>query len=99
MICSLIGLQKHLQEFHRYDQLGSLMDQIHRLRLSSHTPREIIFELPYTAVKLFGETGFNDWIATCKGLVALSDLVDEVRRAGIDMFREWHRHVTPEEAL
>jgi MoxR-like ATPase len=91
--------KKHLQEFHRYDQLGALMDQIHRLRLSSHTPREIIFELPYTAVKLFGETGFNDWIATCKGLAALSDLVDEVRRAGIDMFREWHRHVTPEEAL
>lgn len=91
--------RKHLQEFHRYDQLGALMEQIHRLRLSPHTPREIIFEVPYTAMKLFGETGFNDWIATCKGLATLSDLVDEVRRAGVDTFKEWRRNSSTEAAL
>jgi len=32
-----------------------------------------------SAVKLFGQTGFNDWIANCKGLACLSDLVEEVR--------------------
>src|SRR5262249_29734585 len=90
--------RKQLQEFQRYDQLGALMDQIHRLRLGTHSPREVIFELPYTAVKLFGETGLNDWIANCKGLATLSDLVDEVRRAGIETFREFRHHTTAEEA-
>jgi len=91
--------KKHLQEFQRYDQLGALMDQIHRLRLSPHTPREIIFEVPYTAMKLFGEAGFHDWIANCKGLTTLSDLVDEVRRAGIDTFKEWRRNTHAEAEL
>jgi hypothetical protein len=80
--------QKHLQEFQRYEQLGALMDQLHRLRRSPSRPREIIFELPYTAVKLFGETGLNDWIASCKGLACLADLSEEVRRAGVETFRE-----------
>lgn len=80
--------QKHLQEFKRYDQLGSLMDQLNRFRLARTTPRELVFDLPYTAVKLFGETGFNDWIANCKGLQTLTDLVSEVRRMGVDAFRE-----------
>jgi MoxR-like ATPase len=80
--------QKHLQEFQRYDQLGALMDQLHRMRVATHTPREIIFELPYTAVRLFGETGFNDYIASFKGLTTLHDLVEEVRRTGLDTFHE-----------
>jgi hypothetical protein len=80
--------QKHLQEFRLYDQLGALMDQINRLRLAPSRPREIIFEIPYTALKLFGETGFHEWIASCKGLTALSDLVEEVRRSGLEAFRE-----------
>jgi MoxR-like ATPase len=90
-----VPTQKHLQEFRRYDQLGALMDQIHRLRLSPHATREVIFELPFTAIKLFGETGFNEWVASCKGLTTLGDLVEEVRRAGLEMFRERrsHRHV------
>ena len=79
--------QKHLQEFKRYDQLGSLMDQVQRLSMSPSTARELIFDLPYTAVKLFGETGFNDWIASCKGLATMSDLVEEVRRTGTQTFR------------
>ncbi len=91
--------QKHLQEFRRYDQLGALMDQLNRLRLAPKTPREIVFELPYTAMKLFGETGFNDWIASCKGLQTLTDLVAEVRRAGIDTFRERTRSLTREVVL
>lgn len=94
-----VPASKHLQEFQRYDQLGALMDQIHRFRISPHTPREIIFELPYTAVKLFGETGFHDWIANCKGLTTLSDLVEETRRAGVEAFREWHRHRNTESVL
>src|SRR5258706_9640688 len=48
--------QKHLQEFKRYDQLGALLDQVNRLRLSAHSTREVVFEIPYTAIKLFGET-------------------------------------------
>ncbi len=80
--------QKHLQEFKRYDQIGALMDQLNRIRLTKTTTRELVFELPYTAVKLFGETGFNDWIANCKGLQTLTDLVAEVRRAGVEAFRE-----------
>ena len=91
--------QKHLQEFQRYDQLGALMDQLHRLQLSTTRPREIIFEIPYTAVKLFGETGFTDWIANVKGLQCLSDLVGEVRRAGIETFRERSRHHNAESVL
>lgn len=91
--------QKHLQEFQRYEQLGALMDQLNRLRLAPRTPREIIFELPYTAVKLFGETGFNDWIANCKGLSTLSDLVEEVRRAGLETFRERSRRWGTEAVL
>lgn len=87
--------QKHLQEFKRYDQLGALMDQMNRLRSARQRPAEIVFELPYTAMKLFGETGLNDWIASCKGLSTLSDLVEEVRRAGIETFgersRQWMR--------
>lgn len=80
--------QKHLQEFQRYEQLGALMDQLHRLRRSPIRPREIIFELPFTAIKLFGETGLNDWVAGCKGLACLADLAEEVRKAGIETFRE-----------
>jgi hypothetical protein len=91
--------QKHLQEFQRYDQLGALMDQLNRLQFAANRPREIIFELPYTAVKLFGETGFNDFIANMKGLQCLSDLVAEVRRAGIESFRERSRSCNPEAVL
>jgi energy-coupling factor transporter ATP-binding protein EcfA2 len=80
--------QKHLQQFQPYEQLGALMDQLHRLRLSPHTAREFVFDLPFTAIKLFGETGFNDWLAKVKGLTTLSDLVEEVRRVGIETFRE-----------
>jgi MoxR-like ATPase len=91
--------QRHLQEFRRYDQLGALMDQLNRLRAAPSTPREIIFELPYTAMKLFGETGFNEWVASCKGLAALSDLVEEVRRAGLETFRERGRQWGADAAL
>ncbi len=88
-VCEMaVPSQKHLQEFRRYDQLGALMDQINRLRAAPATAGEIIFELPYTALKLFGETGFNDWIAECKGLTALGELAEEVRRTGTEIFRE-----------
>jgi MoxR-like ATPase len=91
--------QKHLQEFRSYDQLGALMDQIHRLRVSPSRRGEVIFELPFTAVKLFGQTGFNDWVANCKGLACLSDLVEEVRRAGLDAFKERGRNWGTEAVL
>ena len=91
--------QKHLQEFKRYDQLGALLDQVNRLRLSAHSTREVVFEIPYTAMKLFGETGFNDWVANCKGLQTLTDLVAEVRRAGLETFREKSRRLDANSAL
>ncbi len=91
--------QKHLQNTRAYDQLGALLDQVMRLRCARPRPSEIIFDLPYTAVKLFGETGFNEWIANCKGLTTLSDLVDEVRRAGIEAFRERGRQWSHESGL
>jgi MoxR-like ATPase len=91
--------QKHLQEFKRYDQLGALMDQVQKLRMSRNTPSEIIFELPYTAMKLFGETGFNDWIANCRGLTTLSDLVEEVRKVGMEAFRYKAGHYDPNSIL
>lgn len=91
--------QGHLKEYRGYDQLGALMDQLHRMRLAPHRPQELMFELPYTAIKLFGETGFNDWVANCKGLVCLSDLVEEVRRTGISVFRERRDHASSSSLL
>src|SRR5437764_2209228 len=35
-----------------------------------------------------GDTGLDDWIASCKVLTCLADLAEEVRRAGVDTFRE-----------
>jgi MoxR-like ATPase len=91
--------QKNLQEFRAYDQLGALMDQLHRMRMAKSRPRDLVFELPYTAMKIFGETGFNDWLASCKGLVCLSDLVEEVRHLAVDTFRERSRGCSSEAAL